>query len=359
MIHFKYLLICLSVLSIVSCGKEEDKSKSPPIEVLETQNSETKTNVIVFLIPGMDQDLFSILLDDPNSENLRKFKDIGSYAPISYFDNYSDYPANITALMSGKSTLFGHLGLDKDSMPNRTWISEFKEADYQVSYITDKSLGSIITGAIFTGNQSEIPQNEKAALNMVRFEPDFIWGMGTNLFKRRSDKKNLFEEMAVKNYKLKFSLKNIEIKSDQKFAGVFNNYTLPDSVDLIEKGLENWSKIRDKESHILILSILDLEGILKSKDKNNLYNINRYLDFIVDTEDFDSNPFLFLIINPFNKTQRSFNLSKGDTLDFNSNTIEYNQLNNNIWAFGNHSESFSGYYQNVDLYKKISGVLKK
>ena len=35
---------------------------------------------------------------------------------------------------------------------------------------------------------------------MIKMDIDFIWGMGTNQFTRRRDKRNLFEEMSIKDY---------------------------------------------------------------------------------------------------------------------------------------------------------------
>ncbi len=358
MIHFKSSFIFLAVLILTACSSNESDTTELTDANSQGKVQYAKTNLVVFFVPGMDQDIFSLLLQDPNSGNLRKFKNTGSYAPISYFEDYSDFNANATALMSGKTTLNSHLGIDKDSLPNKTWIEEFKDANYQISYISDRSLGSKITGAMFTGKEIGLPEDEKAVLNMVKFEPDFVWGMGTNLFKRRKDARNLFEELGIKNYDLSFDLGNIQYKNDPKFVGVFNNYAIPDSIDFVKEGLLHWTKIKDNGGHVLVLNILDLQGILNSEKKSELYSINRYIDFIINIEYFDPQSYLFLIINPFQDYERTFAISEGDTLNFTSKSVQYNQLNNNVWAFGKQSENFSGHYQNVDLYKKISDIIK-
>ncbi|MEQ8361070.1 MAG: hypothetical protein RH860_16375 [Cytophagales bacterium] len=355
----KAIFSILLAIILFSCGTEEKSAGDQPEVVIEENNLNKQTNLVVFFIPGLDQDIFSLLLDDPNSENLRNFKQLGAYKPISYFDDYSDMSSNMTALMSGKTTLKGHLGIDKDSVVNKTWISDFEESEYQISIISDGSLGSKLIAAVFPGKTDNIPYSEHAVLNLIKHQPDFFWGMGTNLFTRRVDQKNLLEELGIKNYNLSLDINKVQIKGNQKFAGIYNNYSIPDSVDLVMEGLKNWSKIRNTDSHVLILAYSGLEKLLETQSKNNLYRMNSYIDYIVNIEGFDSESYLFLLINPFQDYDRVFEISKGDTIIYTSKALNYNQLNNNIWAYGVHSEIFGGNYQNIDLYKKITGIIKE
>ncbi|QNL20869.1 hypothetical protein HZR84_02560 [Hyphobacterium sp. CCMP332] len=355
----KVIFTVFLVFILFSCSTEEKSSGGQPEAVIEEYNLNTQTNLVVFFIPGLDQDIFSLLLDDPNSENLRNFKQLGTYEPISYFDDYSDISSNMTALMSGKTTLIGHLGIDKDSVVNKTWISDFEESEYQISIICDGSLGSKLIGAVFPGKTENIPFPEHAALNLIKHQPDFFWGMGTNLFSRRVDRKNLLEELGIKNYNISLDINKVKIKGSQKFAGIYNNFSIPDSVDLVMEGLKNWSRIRNTDSHVLILTYTGLEKLLETQSKNNLYRINSYIDYIVNIEGFNSESYLFLLINPFQNYDRVFEISKGDTIIYSSKALNYNQLNNNIWAYGVHSEIFGGNYQNTDLYRKITGIIKE
>lgn len=79
----KAIFSILSAIILFSCGTEEKSAGDQPEVVIEENNLNKQTNLVVFFIPGLDQDIFSLLLDDPNSENLRNFKQLGAYKPIS------------------------------------------------------------------------------------------------------------------------------------------------------------------------------------------------------------------------------------------------------------------------------------
>ncbi len=353
------VIIIFSIILLFSCRDQESSSNEVEKDLVSESETNKKVNLIVFFIPGLNQEVFSILLKDPNSRNLKNFNQIGAYEPISYFDDYSDLNSNLSALMTGKTTLIGHLGIDKDSIVQKSWIADFKESGYQTSIITDGSLGSSINGSIFTGKIRDISSGENTVLNMIRHKPDFIWGMGTNLFTRRNDGKNLFEELGINEYNLSLDINNIQIKAQTKFAGIYNNYSIPDSIDLTLTGLKNWVKIKNAEPHLLIVSYLGLEDLLKKGSKSELYKINSYIDFVMDTEGWSTDSYLFLLINPFQNYDRQFELTKGDTLKFTSKPLRFNQFHNSIWAFGVQSENFSGNYQNVDFFKKVSALKKE
>ena len=305
-------------------------------------------------------DIYSYLLMDNTAEYIKKFNSLGSYSTASYFENFSNQSANITALMSGKKTLNGSIGLDKDSTILKTWLDDFKKENYHISIITDGSLGDKSLGPIFPGTFSKYPPEEEIAKNLVRHKPDFIWGMGTNLFKRRKDGLNLFEELSTNGYKINMDITKINLNKEDAYAGVFYNWSKPDTINLIEKGIKEWGSIKSKEKRGFVLMVLfnEMEELLSSKSLDKLYSFNNTLDMIMKSNELNQSNTLVLIINPFQDFQRTFQVNKSDTLIFSSQAQSFNHLNNSIWAFGKNSIQFTGNYANTDVYRMIKGLKK-
>ncbi len=360
----KYFVFALLVSLLVfefSCSDDKQGTKEKSTRITEIDSS--KTNLVVFIIPGFDNAIFSQLKKDQNSDGIHKFNTIGSYSTESYFEDYSDLKSNMSALMSGKTTLINSLGIDKDSLVLPSWVELFKKETYHISLISNGSLGNEIHGAIFPGinKPKNSTEEELIVSNMMRFKPDFVWGMGSNLFKRRKDNRNLFEELSIQGYDLELDIQK-SIETDKSlFAGVFNNYSIPDSVDLVLNGIAQWNKIISKtdQPFLLFVTIENIEPYLESKKTEDLLVLNEYINRIFNLTDATSQNTLFLIINPFQDRNRVFFPSKNDSLSYTSTSLIYNETNNNIWASGKNSDLFSGYYRNTDLYKKIELLKKK
>ena len=104
------LLLTVSIIAF-SCSKDSEKEKSITVANTAKTSDSTQNNLIVFFIPGLNTEVFSILNQDQNGQVIKRFNTTGFYAPKSYFQNYSDINSNLSALMSGKTTLLGHLGI--------------------------------------------------------------------------------------------------------------------------------------------------------------------------------------------------------------------------------------------------------
>lgn len=359
----KYLVsVFVLFLIVLSISCSDDKKEIKEKSNREAQIDSGKTNLVVFIIPGFDNAIFSQLKKNQNSDGIHKFNTIGSYSTESYFEDYSDLRSNITALMSGRSTLINNLGIDKDSLVLPSWVDFFKKEFYHISLISNGSLGNEIHGAIFPGIIE--PKNvleELIVSNMMRFKPDFVWGMGSNLFKRRKDNRNLFEELSLQGYDLGLDIQKNEETDKSLFVGAFNNFSMPDSVDLVLNGIARWNIMRSKtgKPFLLFITIENLESYLESKKIEDLMLLNKYIDRIFNLTEPIAQNTLFLIINPFQDSNRLFYPSKSDSLSYLSTPLLFNETNNNIWTSGKNSELFSGYYRNTDMYKKIETLKKK
>jgi hypothetical protein len=345
---------------MLNCGEKDIQTESDK-ESLSDKDT-LNCNLIVFVIPGYDNQVHSLLKKDINALSVSKLNAIGSYSTDSYFDSYSDINANISALMSGKTTLNGLNGIDKDSSILKSWYSLFKTHNYHTGIITNGRLGNNILGPIINGNYRESKsQEENIAYNIIKNRPNFIWGMGIKLFDSRIDKKNVFNEMSISNYHLNFKLNNTTLPEFDYYAGIFNNYLVPDSVDLIENGLSLWNKhrSRSKKNFSLIVTINNLQSLIETQNPQEVFIINSYLDKVFKYVELESENTLVMIINPFLNFDRTFNYASKDSLNVNSSPRKYNYLDNNIWAYGKYSNQFIGNYRNIDLYDKMARLIKK
>lgn len=355
--RYPLLLSFAIILASISCRNEADENTRVNIQT-DTQEQNPSTNVIVFLIPGMDQDIMSLLMRDPNANFINTFNDVGYYAPKSYFEDYADLDANATALMSGTTTLPGLVGMNKDSSIARTWLEEFDAANYQIGLITDGLLGEKPIDALFPGAYSAALPLENTVQNMIEKKPEFIWGIGRQLFDRRTDKKLLFDQMGVNDYHLNFDIRDKSVGNTSRYAGLYYYYDAPDTIDMISEGIKAWYRFvkRQQSPAIGIIVINSLEDRLQKSRLEVLWKINRYLDELAVLAGDQMNNTLVLILNPFQKSNRRYEIIRNDSVAYTFSELKFNQTHLPVWASGKNSHFFRGYYDNTDLYGKLSAI---
>ena len=354
-IFFTYLLCFF----IVSCGNNEESDNQ---NIQRVQNPDSiQNNIVLFIIPSYDMQIHSYLLKSNNSQGIRKFNRVSFYSPSSYFDSYSDRDANLTALMTGNTTLNGYLGIDKDSTLLQSWLKEYRNS-HQIGLISNESLGSGFIRILFNGgiNSSKF-EAENTASNLIKFNPDFIWAPGKRYFDRRSDKKNLFEEMSVRKYDLNFNVNNLNISDSSNYAGIFNSYSIPDSVDIILNGLKVWNSYRAKKEKPFVLIVL-LNDFNNSIDINGMEQkkiINQYFDRLIELNRKVEEFTFYSILNPFNTYKHELTFIENDSIIVRSSNLKFNNSHLPIWSFGRGSETFNGFFKNTDFYSRLSSIQKK
>jgi alkaline phosphatase len=341
----------------ISCGDEKNSNVGTEIDS-EVREDTIQTNVLVFLIPGLDQKVMSLLMRDPTANLIKNFNNIGYYAPKSYFEPYADIDANVTALMSGSTTLPGLAGMDKDSSILKTWVDNFRQNNYQIALITDGLLGMKPLDAIFPGSYDQSLAMENTVSNMISKKPDFVWGVGRQLFDRRKDKKLLFEEMSINDYHLNFDISNKSLGSNSRYAGIYYYYSAPDTVDMISEGINTWYRFTNRTNRpfLGIISINSLEERLASNDLQSLWKISGYMEEMADLLASHMENTLVLVINPFQDQRRVCDLVEGDSVSYSSTPMKMNQTYLPIWASGKNAYIFNGYYENTDLFNKMKGI---
>lgn len=354
------VLIAIVLTLSISCNKE-DAERS---EINNSQGIDVDSgvsNIVMFVIPSFDNEIHSFLTNSNFSQGLRKFNNIAFYSPTSYFESFSDLKSNLTALMSGTTTLNGYLGIDKDSTRLNSWLYNFKNT-HKIGLISNETLGSGYIKSMFNGNIiSSNVESENTVNNLIKFKPDFIWAPGKRFFDRRSDKKNLFQEMSVKNYDLNFNINNLKVSDSNNYAGIFNSFSIPDTVDIISNGLSAWNTFRSKKEKpfVLIIILNDFDNVLDSDALKGKQKINQYFDRIFElSRNIEANT-LYAIVNPFNSYSHDITFYANDSLTVSSTKLNYNFSHLPIWTYGKNSDAFKGYLKNTDIPNKLRSIQKK
>lgn len=343
----------------MSCGSEKEEVSQEDTSSARQELDSTRNNVVVFLIPGMDNNIFSLLLNDNNAIHISKFNQLGSHSVGSYFESYSDYKANLNAIYSGKTTLLNAFNYDKDSVILNSWWDIFQPEHYHKSIISNGSLGDYAIAAIHPGKYQSTHEAENTTLNLIKKKPDFIWGKGIQLFRYRKDNMDLFKELGVNDYDLNFDISNKEVSPKKvKYAGVFRDFQYPDSVDLILDGIEVWAKQknRSKKNFALTVVINDLKDRLSSSDSDLIYRINNQIDFVFNSIGPDIENTSIIIINPFQSHEWKVNYISNDSLNVRGMRNALNYSNNEVWSYNTPPGLFSGNFKNTDFYSKFSKI---
>ena len=148
---------------------------------------------------GLSQ-VSAALYNQGNRHNLERFPIIGFQKTYSLDNLVTDSAASATAMASGVKTNNSAIGVDGEEKPVKSILEEAEERGLATGLIATSSIVHA-TPASFIAHQNRRSMYEQIAEDFLKTEIDLFIGGGKQYFDRRkSDDRNLIDELRNRNY---------------------------------------------------------------------------------------------------------------------------------------------------------------
>ena len=299
-----------------------------------------------------------------NSTALEQFDYIGLSKTASFDKLITDSAASGTAMATGIKTNNKVLGISPDNIHQKSILEICKEKGYKTALIATSSIVHA-TPASFYAKENSRYNYENIALQLRNHNIDIFIGGGSKYFTTRKDKRNLINEMS--EYEFIKSLDELEKSISTKF-GYFTYFDEPPSIlngrpanlDLITRTILNKLSL-NKSPFIVVIegSQIDWGG----HDNDSKMVLSEFIDFdsaIKEALEFAKNDGNTLVVVTADHETGGMSLNGGE---INNVNIKFNTKSHTgtmvpVFSFGPSSETFSGIYENTQIFYKLRESIK-
>ncbi len=304
-----------------------------------------------------------------NNLNMTTTKHIGFMRTQSY-DNYTtDSAASGTAMASGKKTRNGMIGMDPDS--NKVdLITELVRDQKRMSYgLVSTSAVTHATPASFVAHNINRNDYEGIALDFVRNQPDVFIGGGKANFDKRQDKRDLIKVLENDGYEVVYTVEELKQTNAAKVAGLMADLHLPRfsegrSYMLAESTIKAIRLLnRNQRGFFLMVEASQIDWGGHANDGNFIIEETWDLDVAVGAAlEFAEQDETTLVIVTADHETGGMTIPGGN-LEDNSVVVDFSTISHTgvvvpVFAFGAGAEEFTGFYENTELFEKISNLLR-
>ncbi len=329
-------------------------------------------NIILMIGDGMGLGQITAgLYKNGNQLELERLPYIGLQKTYSANNLITDSAAGATAFSTGYKTYNGAIAVDQDSIPLPTIVEQAEKKGLTTGIVVTSTIVHATPAAFFAHNVSR-DHYEEIALDLLDANVDIFIGGGKRYFdKRRSDNRNLVQELTDKNYHC-FDLINgnlPNISNYQKNIGIFTDDSDP-------------ATAMDGRTYLAPATTLALD-FLKNHKENGFflmvegsqidwgghandvsYILTEMIDFdqtIGKVMDFAEKDGETLVIVTADHETGGFSVNLGSSMDtivgvF--NTASHTADLVPVFAYGPGAELFSGIYENTDINIKIKKLME-
>jgi len=299
-----------------------------------------------------------------NSTALEQFDYIGLSKTASFDKLITDSAASGTAMATGIKTNNKVLGISPDNIHQRSILEICKEKGYKTALIATSSIVHA-TPASFYAKENSRYNYENIALQLRNHNIDIFIGGGSKYFTTRKDRRNLINEMS--EYEFIKSLDELE-KSMSTKVGYLTYFDEPPSIsngrpanlDLTTRTILNKLSL-NKSPFIVVIegSQIDWGG----HDNDSKMVLSEFIDFdsaIKEALEFAKNDGNTLVVVTADHETGGMSLNGGE---INNVNIKFNTKSHTgtmvpVFSFGPSSETFSGIYENTQIFYKLRESIK-
>lgn len=354
----KRIIIYIILVNLLFTGcKNSTNSKS---------NNNVK-NIILLIGDGMGlAQLYAAHTANKGELNTKRCNYIGIQTTYSANKYITDSGASGTAIACGKKTNNGMIGVSPDSVA-LTSILELAEYHNLSTGLVATSTITHATPAAFYAHQPYRKNEHLIALDLLQANVDFFAGGGIKYFNNRADNKNLLDSLKNKSYQIVRNIDELKQIETFKIAGFFAENAMPkiseNRGDYLQNVTENAIRIlsKNKKGFFLMIEGSQIDWAGHNNDLD--YVLNELLDFdkaVGIALDFaEKNKNTLVIVTADHETGgmsiKNGNIAKGEIkVDFTSN--DHTGIWVPVYAYGQGSENFTGFYENTDLFYKMKNA---
>ncbi|MBT30592.1 MAG: alkaline phosphatase [Thalassobius sp.] len=367
------LIICLSILSIVSC----QEAKSPEnatvratkthevSKIVYSPDSTQEVKNIIFLVGdgmGITQ-VYAGMTANHGKLFIENMPVMGMSKTYSSDKYITDSASGATAFSAGKKTYNGAIGVGPDGKPIET-ILEIAEKNGLATGLVATSSITHATPASFIAHQPKRSMEEEIAADFLKTDIDVFIGGGKKFFADREDGKDLTVELKDKGYQVVYSMEDLApIKSGKVAALTAENENPPYShgrEDMLPNAAEKAIELLSQSEKGFFLMVegsqIDWGG-----HKNDIqYVVDEMLDFdrtIAKALEFAAKDKHTLVVVTADHETGGLTLNGGSIEKGEVNAMfttgSHTAVSVPVFAFGPQAEQFSGYFENTAIFDKF------
>lgn len=359
------------VFVIVSCTTTTPKDSVTPFAHTFPPEQRPK-NIVLMIGDGMGLGQVSAALYSNNNRlSLEKFPVLGFIKTHSADDLITDSAAGATAFACGVKTYNGAVGLDADSVACRTILEEARDRGYATGIVVT-TMFSHATPAAFYAHQNIRVLYEQIATDFIDSGVDFAVGGGKHYFDNREiDDRKLSEELRAKGYYVTDYMggefAHISANPKKKFV-YFTADRDPtvagngrDFLPVATKRALQFLEQRSEKGFFLMVEGSQIDWACHHGKAEwlipELLDFNKAIEAALDFARKDGNT---LVIVTADHETGGLSINEGSRINklklgFTSNTHTAAMVP--IFAYGPYAHTFSGIYDNTDVYRKMRQAL--
>ena len=366
----------LVLFTLFACSNQKDSNKAQTLEIIETEKPLIKLpkNIILMIGDGMGiSQITAGMYANGNKLNLERCKVIGLVKTNSEDDLITDSAAGATAFATGKKTKNGKISQSmKDSINYKTFI-EYAEENNKATGIVVTSTVTHATPACFYAHfPRRYEANEPISAQFINSGVDVLIGGGEKYFEKRSDGRNLYEELKSKNYTVLDTL--TEDFSTEGISKMIYLYSPTQPGKLVfEKGdnapsrgpilplaTEKALEVLKKDTNGFFMMVEGSQIDWGGHNNDSPYIIREMIDFdnaiqkVLDFADQDGET---LVIITADHETGGYAIIGGDLDGTNLvggfSTLKHSAAMIPVFAYGQGAENFVGIYDNTQIFYKM------
>ena len=338
---------------------------------------EAPVNIILMIGDGMGvPQISTAFYFEDRTSNFERFKSIGFHKSSSTSHWITDSAAGATAFSIGEKTYKRAIGVSADTVPKETILEKLQNKGYKTGLISLTSI-THATPASFYAHVKDRDMHEEIAEQLVVSNVDFFAGGGKKYFNQRKDAKNLFKELANRQYNVD-TLALSKPNASTKNAFILTEEGLPSKIDgrgdFLKEATENALHYFDQANQPFFMMIegsyIDWGGHAENAEMviSEVSDFDRTLGAVLDFV--ESHPNTLLVVTADHETG-GVSVGKFYETDKESgkktevpqkvgvyfNTDQHSGELIPVFAKGKGAHNFQGIYENSEIYHHMMKVI--
>jgi alkaline phosphatase len=279
----------------------------------------------------------------------------------------TDSGAAGTAMATGSKTNYHCISVDTEGKPLNSLTDLAHAGGLSTGIVVTCNL-SDATPSVFCANNVDRDREEEIAADYLNCNVDYIFGAGREKFNKRTDKRDLLNEMKNKGYQVCTTWEETERITYGKVFSVPEEGQLPlapERGDLFARAVMHSLSLlsRNSKGFFAMYEGSRIDDCGHSNDMpalvEEVFDFDRTIGKVMQWAEKDGHTLVIILADheTGGLTLLDGSISTG-TVRGNFSTTGHSGILVPVYAYGPGAEEFAGIYENTDVFRKISGLLQ-
>lgn len=306
--------------------------------------------------------------------HLESFKHIGLMKTHSSSSRVTDSAAAGTALATGVKTYNGGIGVNSDTLPVQSILEELNLEGFKTGLVATCFIAHA-TPAAFFAHQRSRDMYEEISAELLSTDIDiFIAGGSDHFNNRKSDQRNLIQELKDKGYSIvsangekELSVEYLDLSAVDKL-GYFTDFDHPrkflDGRNWLPQATQfslEFLKSKSEKGFFIMIEGSQIDWAGHDNDSRHIIGetldfdqaVGKALDFVKN----DGETLLIVLADHETGGMGINSKGKANNLDIGWTTTGHTATMVPVFSYGPGAENFTGIFDNTDVYKRMRMLL--